>query len=160
MKYYIIFFCFTYFINCRIVSDSQTCLAPADITEARELKAWGYFYAGLSEECEQNWRVAAGYFDKAANLAPGFSRVYTHLAQCLVRLGTPDAALVALRCAEKYADPQDYLVHFDIGNGYEALGNLDAAARYYQKSLTIFPHFQRGQAAFAKMPHNRSGQQN
>jgi len=123
--------------------------------EENATRGWAYFYQGLQYESQKRWKEAAIQFDKASSISPTESRIYSHLALCLLHLKRRGKALEFLQLAEKYALPNDYLIHFDIGNAYRLAGRWKDAKRNYLKAMAIFPGFQKGREALEKLARKK-----
>lgn len=117
----------------------------------KSIKAWSYFYQGLEDERRRDWQAAAKHFGKAATLSPKSSRIYIHLSWSLLHFNEYSTVQEIMQLAEKYAPPNDYLLHFDMGNVYRFLGDDVAAARCYRKTLEIFPKFTKAREALEIM---------
>ena len=116
-----------------------------------QIRAWAYFYQGLEYERQQKWTKATANFYRAASLDATSSRIYIHLAKTLLRLKLNEIGLRYLRQAQKYARPDDYLLYFDIGTVYQLVRLYPQARSCYEKSLAIFPGFQKGEHALATL---------
>jgi len=121
-------------------------------TSENRIQAWACFYEGLVCQKNQCWSEAAEQFHLAARLEPQQPRIYQRLAESLFELHHESDALVWLQQAEAVAEPEDYLLYFDMGTLYQKLGLLEKARECYRKALEIFPKFEKGQNALATLP--------
>ena len=106
-----------------------------------------HFLAGLQEEYSMNWRKAIEHFEKVIAMDSTAPRPHIHLARCLLFLQNIHEGIYHLEQAENLAEKGDYMLWFDIGSLYHILRMKNNARTCYEKSITIYPLFQK--AAFA-----------
>ncbi|WP_372370450.1 tetratricopeptide repeat protein [Candidatus Uabimicrobium sp. HlEnr_7] len=122
---------------------------PNEIIPAGEpsVSMQAHFLAGLQEEYSMNWGKALKHFEKVIAMDARTPRPHIHLARCLLFMQNIHDGIYHLEQAEKLATKDDYMLWFDIGSLYHILRMKDNARICYEKSITIYPLFQK--AAFA-----------
>ena len=136
--------------GCQHYTQSQA-QSPYWQSQEVQIRAWAYFYQGLEYERQQKWTEAMANFYRAARLDSSSPRIYIHLANALLQLNLNEIALNYLRQARKYAQSDDYLLYFDMGTVYQYARCYAQARSCYQKSVTIFPGFQKAELALATL---------
>jgi Tfp pilus assembly protein PilF len=76
---------------------------------------------------------AAGHFEEATRIAPGYSRVWLYFGQAQLKQGKPKPALESLRTAERL-DPDDADTCLYLAQAYQLDGDTALAVRYYRRS--------------------------
>jgi len=106
-----------------------------------ELGATTALSQGRYEEAQALLRQGRAAAEKAISLDPSASQAYRALASILLRMGDLEgssrAALQAVRLDP--ADHKAYDVLADVFAGLEGEDNHQAARRYFEKSLALFP---------------------
>jgi TolB-like protein/DNA-binding winged helix-turn-helix (wHTH) protein len=120
------------------------------------LDAWSAYHLGLQHLYRFNRGdngAAAGLFQQAITLDPGFARAhaglsFVHFQSAFMRY-TNDAA-EAIGSARRYAerglelDALDPFVHFTMGRSYWLEGDLDTSLGWLERATEISPHYAQG----------------
>lgn len=109
------------------------------------------FMQGLNLEYSLNWREAAIHFDRSMRWNADAPRPHIHLARCLLFLQDIDEGIYHLQWAEKLAKKNDYVIWFDMGELYHILKMKENARVCYEKSITIYPLFQKAALALVQL---------
>ncbi|MDR3684047.1 MAG: protein kinase [Geothrix sp.] len=124
--------------------DLEPDYAPARAEYAWTLAELGATTAlgqGRYDEAQVLFRQGKAAAEKAISLDPSASQAYRALASILLRMGdmegSSQAALQAVRLDP--ADHKAYDVLADVFAGLEGEDNHQAARRYFEKSLSLFP---------------------
>ncbi len=124
--------------------DLEPDYAPARAEYAWTLAELGATTAlgqGRYDEAQVLFRQGRTAAEKAISLDPSASQAYRALASILLRMGdmegSSQAALQAVRLDP--ADHKAYDVLADVFAGLEGEDNHQAARRYFEKSLSLFP---------------------
>jgi TolB-like protein/DNA-binding winged helix-turn-helix (wHTH) protein len=128
----------------------------ARLTAVENLDAWSAYHLGLQHLYRFN-RVdnaaAAGLFERAAALDPGFARAqaglsFVHFQAAFMHYTNDVAGAIghARRFAERgiELDPLDPFVNFTMGRTYWLEGDLDRSLGWLERSTDISPHYAQG----------------
>lgn len=123
------------------------------------LDAWSAYHLGLQHMYRFNRtdnETAAGLFERAVTLEPGFARAYaglsfTHFQNAFLRYADDAGAKklaqhYAAKCLER--DPLDPFGHFTMGRAQWLRGDLEASLPWLERANTLNPNY--AQARYAR----------
>jgi choline-sulfatase len=97
-----------------------------------------HFYLGRAYAAGQQWRDAAGEYEKATARFPGGGEAWRGLGESRIALHDTRGAVRAFETLVSLA-PQDPVAIMQLGETYRDLGRLEEAARVIQRALAIDP---------------------
>ncbi|GGA28856.1 winged helix-turn-helix domain-containing protein [Neptunicoccus cionae] len=124
--------------------------------EIDSLDAWSFFHLGLNHIyrfTEKDNALSAQYFEEALARAPDFARAHAGLSfvafqRAFTGFGSNRAAAArdALSAAEKAMEqaPDDPFSNFVLGRSHWVLQDLDTAAHYLRRAVTLNPNYAQG----------------
>jgi TolB-like protein len=130
--------------------------AGARLTDSDHLDAWSAYHLGLQHVYHFNASdnaTAAGLFERATSLDPGFARAYAglsfvHFQTAFMRRTDEIATEIALArsCAQRGIDidPLDPFVNFTMGRSYWLEGDLDSAQAWLDRATSLSPNYAQG----------------
>ncbi|KAJ3451818.1 cell division cycle protein 23 [Anaeramoeba flamelloides] len=101
----------------------------------RDYRAW--YGLGHVYELLQLPLFALYYFNKTVQLRPFDSRLWCALGNCHESLGQIQNAIKCYQRAEQNKDQKGYLPFKHLANLFETIGEIDTAAFYWQKTLSM-----------------------
>ena len=128
----------------------------ARLRPPENLDAWSVYHLGLQHMYRFNRtdnQIAAGHFERATTLEPGFARAYaarsfTSFQTAFLKYsGDPATEVVnAQRFAEKCIelDPVDPFGNFTLGRAHWLLGDPEAGMPWIDRSVELSPNFAQG----------------
>lgn len=128
----------------------------ARLRQPENLDAWGIYHLGLQHMYRFNKtdnQIAAGHFERATQLEPGFARAYaarsfTSFQTAFLRYTTDTTEDVknAHRFAEKCIeiDPIDPFGNFTLGRAHWLRGDPEAGMPWIDRSVELSPNFAQG----------------
>lgn len=148
-------------IRGRILSALEIRIPLHEASRARQavpdaLDAWSAFHLGLQHLYRFNRSdnaAAAGLFERAIAIDPGFARAhaglsFVHFQTAFLRHtdDVPGETALARRFAERGVDldPLDPFVHFTMGRSYWLEGDLDRSLAWLERATSISPHYAQG----------------
>lgn len=128
----------------------------ARLTPSEDLNAWSAFHLGLHHMYRFNRDgalLAAGYFQRAIDLDPGFARAhaglsFTHFERAFLRFADDagDAAALARKYAETSLerDPVDPFCNLVMGRVFWLHGDLEASLPWFERAISLNPNYAQG----------------
>ncbi|MDU8913438.1 winged helix-turn-helix domain-containing protein [Aestuariicoccus sp. MJ-SS9] len=128
----------------------------ARLRPPENLDAWGIYHLGLQHMYRFNNtdnQIAAGHFERATLLEPGFARAYaarsfTSFQTAFLKYSTDtakdvlNARLFAEKCVE--IDPVDPFGNFTLGRAHWLRGDPEAGMPWIDRSVELSPNFAQG----------------
>jgi len=128
----------------------------ASLGGSQHLDAWANYHLGLRhmyQFTEAETAHAAGYFNRAVELDPGFARAHAGLSftafqRAFMNYGAaPGAAVHEARAhAERgmALDPLDPFTNFTLGRSFWLTGDIDAAGEWLGRATELNPNYAQG----------------
>ncbi|HSN73270.1 MAG TPA: winged helix-turn-helix domain-containing protein [Steroidobacteraceae bacterium] len=130
--------------------------ARARLTVSENLDAWAAYHLGIQHVYRFNRRdnaAAAGLFERAVTLDPGFARAhaglsFVHFQTAFLHQSDDIAGEIARArsCAQRglELDPLDPFVNFTMGRSFWLDGDLERGLSWLERTTSLSPHYAQG----------------
>jgi protein O-mannosyl-transferase len=111
-------------------------------------RAW--MNAGLAHMGRGDLISARRYYERARDIAPGYSFVHMNLSVLETNEGHPEKALSAAEVAVRLR-PDLSLTHYYLGEALQRMGRTTDAAAAYRQALQLDPRYETARVALARL---------